>query len=107
MICLILFNAQINIIHFIIHALFFSHLSIIEFNLKIVINKVNLVPYQKSLDIESINCVGVIFKHSELKFTNVRMLAFIINVQYCTNNIGPCCFTVASKWPKSCHDIGP
>ena len=53
------------IIHFIIHASF-SHSSI-EFNLEIV----NLVPYQKNLDTEPINCVGVhIFEHSELKFTN-------------------------------------
>ena len=41
--------------------------------------KVNLV--HKSLDTEPINCVGVqIFEHSELKFTNVRMLKFHIRL---------------------------
>ena len=41
--------------------------------------KINLVPYGKSWDTKPINCVGVqIFKHSELKFTNVRMLKFHI-----------------------------
>ena len=51
------------IIHFILHASF-SHLSLtLKFSLK-----VNLVPYQKSLDTESIlNVCGVqIFEHSEL-----------------------------------------
>ena len=43
--------------------------------------RVNLVPYQKSLDTEPINCVGVqTFEHSELKFTNVRMLKFHIRL---------------------------
>ena len=43
--------------------------------------KVNLVPYQKSWDTKPINCVGVqTFEHSELKFTNVRMLKFHIRL---------------------------
>ena len=47
-----------------------------DFNLKIVI-KSKFSTLSKSWDIKPINCVGVqTFEHSELKFTNVRMLKF-------------------------------
>ena len=46
--------------------------------------KVSLVPYQKIWDAKPINCVGVqTFEHSELKFTNVRMLKF--HIRLCLN----------------------
>ena len=61
------------------------HLVIHQLSLTLKLSlKVNLVPSQKSLDTEPIDCVGVqIFKHMELKFTNVRMLKF--HIRSCSN----------------------
>ena len=54
----------------------------LTFNLKIFI-KSEFDTYLKSLDTKPINCVGVqIFKHLELKFTNVGMLK--IHIYLCS-----------------------
>ena len=67
-------------IEYIIHFIIYIHASFIvirqlSFTFKLSL-KVNLVPYQKSLDAElTYYPVGVqIFEHSQLKFTNVQIL---------------------------------
>ena len=51
-------------IEYVYHSMYMHHLVICQLTLTLNC-QVNLVPYQKSLDTEPINCVGVqIFEHS-------------------------------------------